>query len=225
MTNDPSKLTSYASYNGPDKIFVGNDNLLEISHIGNLSLNVGHEKLVLDNVLVVPEIKKNLVSVSQLTSEKPYVFEFNDNGFVIRDRCTKAVIAQGRKRGGLYALDTMDKTALFSIRFRSATDEVWHQRLGHPQHRVVELLKNNKLIVSTSKNKSICTSCQMAKVCGLPFILSNEFYFEPFRVIHCDLWGPAHVTSFQRYQYYVIFVDEFTRYTWYFPLKYKFDFL
>ena len=135
------------------------------------------------------------------------------------------MIAQGRKRGGLYALNTMDKTTLFSIRFRSAIDEVWHQRLGHPQYRVVELLKNNKLIVSTSKNKSICTSCQMAKACRLPFILSNEFCSEPFGVIHCDLWGPAPVTSFQRYQYYVIFVDEFTRYTWYFPLKHKSDFL
>ena len=64
MTNDPGKLTSYSPYNGPDKIFVGNGDLLKISHIGNLSLNVGHEKLVLDNVLVVPKIKKNLVSVN-----------------------------------------------------------------------------------------------------------------------------------------------------------------
>ena len=38
------------------------------------------------------------------------------------------------------------------------------------------------------------------------------------------LWGSASVASVQNYKYYVIFVDNHTRYTWLYPLRKKFDF-
>lgn len=56
----------------------------------------------------------------------------------------------------------------------------------------------------------------MAKACCLPFIQSNEFCTKPFGIIHCDLWGPSPATSFQRFRLYVIFIDECTRYTWFY---------
>lgn len=147
--------------------------------------------------MVVPEIKKNLLYVSRRTSDYPCV-EFCANGFLIKDMKTKAVIASGSRSSGLYVLKPREELALFSTRFRSATDVVWHKRLGHPQARVVELLKKNKLILSSSKNKdqSKSNSCQMAKACRLPYIQSNEFCTKPFGIVHCDLWGPSTVTSF-----------------------------
>lgn len=39
--------------------------------------------------------------------------------------------------------------------------------------------------------------------------------------IHIDLWGLAPVVSIQGYRYYVSFMDDFTRFTWIFPLKTK----
>lgn len=43
--------------------------------------------------------------------------------------------------------------------------------------------------------------------------------------IHSDVWGPAPVASNQRFRYYVIFVDDCTRFAWIFPLRRKSDFL
>lgn len=37
----------------------------------------------------------------------------------------------------------------------------------------------------------------------------------PLEIMHCDLWGPGPVTSNQGFQYYVIFVDDNSRYTWF----------
>ena len=74
MTADPGKLQHFVQYNGPEKIMVGNGESIKITHVGPTALNVGNTKLALDNVLVVPEIKKNLLSVSQLTSDHPYIF-------------------------------------------------------------------------------------------------------------------------------------------------------
>ena len=47
----------------------------------------------------------------------------------------------------------------------------------------------------------------------------------PLEILHTDLWGPASVISSQGYIYYMSFVDDFTRFTWIFPLKTKSEIL
>ena len=54
---------------------VRNGQTLHITYTGNTSFQSVTNKIYLNNVLVVPEIKKNLLSVSQMTSEFPYVFD------------------------------------------------------------------------------------------------------------------------------------------------------
>ena len=57
----------------------------------------------------------------------------------------------------------------------------------------------------------------------IPFF-QKQIAFAQFVKIHCDLWGPTPVASIQNFKYYVIFVDEHTRYTWLYPLKHKSNF-
>jgi hypothetical protein len=61
----------------------------------------------------------------------------------------------------------------------------------------------------------------MGKSCCLPFSLHNKIEIAPLTKIHCNLWGPAPVASIQNYKYYVVFVDDHTRYAWLYPLKKK----
>ena len=51
-------------------------------------------------------------------------------------------------------------------------------------------------------------------------VMSSTF---PLQLVHNDVWGPALVTSVLGYRFYVIFVDDFTRFTWLFLLKHKFE--
>lgn len=39
--------------------------------------------------------------------------------------------------------------------------------------------------------------------------------------MHCDLWGPTHVAYSQLMRYYMVFVNDNTRYTWLYPEKNK----
>ena len=72
--------------------------------------------------------------------------------------------------------------------------------------------------------KSFCVSCQLGKSCKLPFGLRNKISSNPLDKIHCDLQGPTPNNSTQGYTYYVVFIDDHTRYTWLYPLRRKSDF-
>ena len=58
----------------------------------------------------------------------------------------------------------------------------------------------------------------MGRSCKLPFQLRDKIESLRFQKVHCDLWGPAPVASFQNMKYYVSFVDDCSRVTWIFPL-------
>lgn len=138
------------------------------------------------------------------------------------------MIAAGPRSSDLYTLQSAVPHAFFSNRCQITTHKIWHQRLGRPHLRIVDFLKANRLISSfnnTDAGGEVCASCQMSKSCRLPFLPSATFINEPLIKFHCDLWEPAPVLSCQRYHYYVIFVDECTRFTWFFPLRRKSDFL
>lgn len=61
----------------------------------------------------------------------------------------------------------------------------------------------------------------MSKSCKLPFELHNEISYFPLDKVHCELWGPAPTLSCQNFKYDVNFVDDYSRFTWLFPLRKK----
>ena len=76
---------------------VGNGHTLPITHIGKTTLGIGSSSIHLKDVLLVPDIKKDLLSVSKLTTDYPLIFEFDGHGFVIKDRTINKTIAKGSK--------------------------------------------------------------------------------------------------------------------------------
>lgn len=223
ITNDPGNLTNLVPYAGSDKITVGDGSCLNISHIGDC---VQYRNIKLNDVLVVPKMKKNLVSVSQLAKDNACTCEFTDSNFVIKDKATGTILASGHKHGNLYALNKAAEIALSTVRSGKAAEDIWHQRLGHLNSRFLKIL-NSQHVIDVNKWKKIptlCSSCQLGKSCKLSFPSRNKIETEPLAKIHSDLWGPTPVSSFQGMKYYVVFVDDFSRFSWLYPLKMKSEF-
>ncbi|RVW77775.1 Retrovirus-related Pol polyprotein from transposon RE2 [Vitis vinifera] len=160
ITNDPSKMSQVIPYKGHDAIFVGNGEALRISHIGEARLKTKHRDLKLKKLLVVPEIKKNLLSIRQLTSDNACSIEFSSTGFVIKDQLQQ-VLARGTKKGGLYALEENVIQAMTVTRSSKASSEVWHQRMAHPQTKSIKLLQDKKFIEVSSWMKSATIPIEM----------------------------------------------------------------
>ncbi|KAI0494790.1 hypothetical protein KFK09_024933 [Dendrobium nobile] len=74
-----------------------------------------------------------------------------------------------------------------------------------------------------NKQLNSCSSCIASKCHKLVFDNSSNRQTQPLAIIHSDVWGPAPISSNQGFRFYVLFVDDFSRYSWVFPLQYKSD--
>ncbi|KAL2320571.1 hypothetical protein Fmac_029540 [Flemingia macrophylla] len=80
MTPSSSTLDVMEPYSGNHKVLVGNGNVLPISHIGSRHLNSAMHLL---DILVVPGLQKNLISISKLTRDFPVDAIFTNNSFLL----------------------------------------------------------------------------------------------------------------------------------------------
>ena len=94
---------------------------------------------------------------------------------------------------------------------------LWHHRLGHPSSRILySALQNVIKNVSLSQIDTLCSSCTYcisAKMhkssLNKTSIVSNSV----LDIVHSDVWGLSPLTSVLGFNYYVIFVEDCTRFT------------
>lgn len=72
-------------YRGHNKINVGNGKGLQISHVGDVAIKTENGNLNLKNVLLVPNLKKNLFSIGQRTIDSQCYFIFHSHAFIIKN--------------------------------------------------------------------------------------------------------------------------------------------
>jgi len=101
MTPSNSKLHTCKLTQERSHIKLPNGNTASIAAIGNIRL--AHD-LVLNDTLLVPKFKFNLLSVSKLTRDNNCVAIFYPQVCLIQDCATKTLKAIGKEAGGLYHL-------------------------------------------------------------------------------------------------------------------------
>ena len=94
LTHDLGNLMIKNEYNGGDRVHEGDGTALTISHVGHLSFYSKNTNIhfTLQNLLYVPDITKNLISVSQFAKENGVFFEFHSNKCVVKCQETQQVL-------------------------------------------------------------------------------------------------------------------------------------
>ncbi|KAG8502342.1 hypothetical protein CXB51_000314 [Gossypium anomalum] len=218
-------LNTSTPYSGNSYLLMGNGASTRIFSIGHTVLPTPNKVLHLSNVLCVPSIRKNLMSVSQFASDNNVFFEFYPLYCVIKDAQAHEVLMRGRVRDGLYqftvaqsvppaTVPSIHNAEVLSSSTNNNVFDLWHKRLGHPSDAVVKDVLNKSSVVFTKKClESVCIVCQKGKAHKLPFVSSTTEYLELFELVVSDLWGPASVAC-EGNLYYVSFIDMCSRFTW-----------
>jgi len=85
------------------------------------------------------------------------------------------------------------------------------------------LSKINFLLLNITNKSFICDICQFAKQKRLPFPLSASKSKKCFDLIYVEMWGAYSLSSIHGHKYFLTIVGDYSRYTWVFPLKQKYE--
>lgn len=206
-------------------IRIANDKMLEVKGCGKVNMSITDkngktQNIQITNVLYVPELASNLLSVSQLI-KKGHSVQFHDNGCKILNN-SKEEILSCKLMNNMYCLNASTVTA-----YVSSSDEsdsyLWHQRMSHLNLSDLRKLPNCVEGVNINKNKSnmVCEYCQEGKQSRLPFPKEGSRAKKPLELVHSDVCGPLEVKSIGGAQYFLTFVDDFTRKVYVYFLKSK----
>lgn len=161
MTFGFSNLSIRSEYHGPDQLQLGNGAGLPISHVGMSSFSVGSLTFKPKDIFHIPNISKNLLSVSKFTHDNDVIFEFHPDFFLVKDRRTGKVVLQGPNKQGLYRLNKSSHVNLSSpsayIGERTSMN-LWHQRLGHPMMRTLKEVVAAHSLPIHNKKLAFCRS-------------------------------------------------------------------
>jgi len=99
---------------------------------GSMVLDGG---LKLNNVLYVPELNCNLISVSQMMDELKCVVQFTNKLCVVQDCISRTLIGAGEWRDELYFLRGVRNVIAYKTDGLHSMD-LWHKQLGHPSLKI-----------------------------------------------------------------------------------------
>lgn len=103
----------------------------------------------------------------------------------------------------------------------------WHLRLGHLNSRYLNKMQSQKLILGLPALQAtipLCVACTFGKQHKQPYpTKSHTRATQVLALVHTDLCGPMQTPSISKALYFLIFLDNFSRYTHIYFLQKKSD--
>ena len=218
-------FSSYTSGH-PAAVELGNNNTATVAGKGTVTINIfvneKKTKCVLKNVLHVPDLGYQLLSVP--TFDKPGL----NTSFFKRKRWVRkdsALLATATMRGNLYKLDVVQNPTEAALVARRA--ELWHRRLAHIQPATLLQMSKSQSIRGlqvSHKNTELtsCTGCILGKAHRSAIPTKSETRASKLlELVHSDVNGPIEVPSLGGSRYFVTFIDDFSRCTTLYTMKAK----
>ena len=174
------------------------------------------------DVLYVPRLTKNLISISTI-EDKGFQVKFRDHRVYIMpkgsDRSLDQVI--GIWSGKVYKLHFESAKALVSN--NNSQGDLWHRRMTHLHHGALRHLRLTVIGVPQVQEEkhNHCKGCVLGKNIKNPFPQSEDKSKEPLNLVHLDVCRPMSVHSFSGYSYCITFIDDYSRKTWIYFMKAK----
>ncbi|KAA0053084.1 ty1-copia retrotransposon protein [Cucumis melo var. makuwa] len=202
-------------------VFMGNSATAEVIGKRKVILKLTSGKtLSLSNVLYVPSLRRNLVSGNLLNRARLKIVLEGDKVVLTKNG---EFVGKGYLSNGLFVLNTISmnvnaSSSTYVIEFVN----LWHGRLGHVNFASIRKLKDLRLInTSDSHETGKCPICVESKFHKKPFKPVESRTTDLLELIHSDLADFKTTTSRGGKNYYVSFVDDYSRFTKIYLIKIK----
>jgi hypothetical protein len=224
---------------GQRGVRVANGNLIWAEGIGDISIEsqINGQWITgtLRRVLYVPELRRNLVSICQITEKNMACIYKKDRCEIHTDGGQGVLVMTGHKEGQLWRINIrvkMTKANIVATEIGGtgqSEDSLtnWHHRLGHVNVDTITTMEKRATVtgLKITGNSSIpfCEGCAHGKNKRQPFpthevrdraSLSGTFY-------HADVCGPMHQPSLGGARYFINFKDDHSGYRVLFCIQQK----
>ncbi|CAI7773284.1 unnamed protein product [Closterium sp. NIES-53] len=198
--------------------------------------------------LHLPSFAKNLVATSVLQDQWITVTQpVSELVAICTDSRTSEHLATFTRRpgSGPYTLTTepalvaesgqvaafVEVVASCSCRLLMHQTLLWHHHLGHPSLPRLRGMHSRLLVSGLPRSlpllpRSLASPflpCAEGRQRAAPHSSSLPPTTAPLQTLHMDVWGPARVTGQGGERYFLLVVDDYTRYTTVFPLQSRAD--
>ncbi|KAL8116714.1 hypothetical protein AgCh_023023 [Apium graveolens] len=215
-------------------VFMGDATKVAVVAVGVIHLSFGSDRiLVLNNCLYVPSFRRNLISVSKLALDGYNVFLDRNISIMMNKR----IICSGTLQDNLYIINPSQPALQLQFRELNNTSSnstkrkepsslnqtyLWHLRLGHINlRRIQRLVVDGPLSSLAVEPFPVCESCLEGKMTNRPFKAKGNRAKQLLELVHSDLCGPMNIQARGGYEYFVTFIDDYSRYGYVYLLHRK----
>ena len=229
MCHDKSLFTDFSQRTDVTQVFLGDESVVKTGGQGSVELKTvladGEvNSCTLSKVLWAPELSHNLLSIPASVKAGNTV-QFSGNTCNFRNKEGETV-AQATRSEDLYYLnyrkDAQERA--FGAKGENLS-RLWHRRLGHLNQRSMELMLKEGFVdhlgCSPRGEVGVCEPCIGGKQSSTSFEHSQTKTSKPLELVHSDVCGKMGKKSIGGAEYFLTLIDDFTHYTWIFPLKTK----
>jgi len=219
---------SYKRLPSPVDIRLGDDTSVRVTHHGTLLV----QRQEID-ALHLPTFRYPLLSAHRL-ARQGHTITATDQDCIILDK-QSIITMTGRSNGNLYQLDSETQALAADASLRDADIQdvpmpdapmallgstaytpklsitestLWHRRLGH-----LHIAAMKSLVDGYTHDGSICEICIQAKHERKIIRIPVQRTTAPFELVHSDTCGPFATKSVGGASHFIVFIDDYTRYT------------
>lgn len=196
-----------------DHIIAANNAKLEVRSAGVVQVKVSTEddetEISINNVLHVPDLSSNLLSVSQLC-QKGHTVVFKNDGCQIFNG-DMDLVATGRHVNNMFLLNVVQSRCY--VAEKDSEMLLWHRRMGHLNHQDLCKVKNmaEGIVFPSTTSVEPCIDCLKGKQSRFPFSKHGNRATKLLELVHSDLCGPMEHLSIGKARYFITFIDDFSR--------------
>lgn len=188
-----------------------------VSEVNNKEVDI-----IIKNVLCVPDLRINLLSISTIEKAGFEIKYFNSKIVIKRGN---TIYIEGNRCNNLYRIILRHCSSEYANLAVNNEKELWRQRYGHLNYNSLLKIKNNNLVngmqFANSGNDSLCEICVKSKLKCLPYFFKSTKSSRILEIIHTDVCGPITPTSHNGNCYFVTFVDDYSRFVMVYVIRHK----
>ncbi|CAB75469.1 copia-type reverse transcriptase-like protein [Arabidopsis thaliana] len=206
-------------------VALGDESKMEVKGKGNILIRLKNgDHQFISNVYYIPSMKTNILSLGQLL-EKGYDIRLKDNNLSIRDKESNLITKVPMSKNRMFVLNIRNDIAQCLKMCYKEESWLWHLRFGHLNFGGLELLSRKEMVRGLpciNHPNQVCEGCLLGNQFKMSFPKeSSSRAQKPLELIHTDVCGPIKPKSLGKSNYFLLFIDDFSRKTWVYFLKEK----